>query len=976
MADLISIGASATQVYRQALSTVSNNIANLNTEGYSRQEAITTENTPGKQGVHFVGAGSRLVAVQRNYDQFVEGNLRQSKSQLSAQNPMVDYSNRILDIMGDESSSLTSALDRFFESVNKLAVDPGSRALRGSLLSAADYMAGRTRDIASQLADVNADTANALKTVVEELNKLAGQLAQVNLELGKASSLERQSPTLLDQRDSLLREMADLANLEVDEAANGEVAVRLAGSSTQAWLVSRDDVRRLDVIYSPQDAARHAFVVDAYGEGIGIAPPPGGELGGLVSFRGEVLSPLIQNIDRFAETLAREINTVHAAGSNLENQTGLDLFSIGQRIEALDSAGQLAAEVTVQRVSGSVESFAPLQVTYAGNDQWLVQDPEGNNLGQVSGQLQNGSYSVRIQDLELRFAQLPEQGKSYAIAAMTGSAMTMRVELKEPALVAAGGRLIAEAGVDNQRAYDIEFGQPASVAQLASGTDLAALSGRSLQVAATTRYAEPAVSVAKDLDSFLVSFQPAVDSAQHLQVFTEDFVQLTGTAMDAAAVEQLGKSGAFNSASVYANESLNTGDSGLFYGFRAEQAAIGANIPRQHNTTGGATALIEAGDLTLNGTALNALLLDADASLSAADVASWLNAQSEATGVSASAENAFRIAADSLQYQSSLALNGVTVFSGLNEGEAGAPTQLVTAINARTGDTGVEAWLDTEGYLNLRNSPGALGENILVGSAQGVAGLNSFGWEETLVTGRLVLDGEQIAFGFADPAADRGRPGDLSRLGLATGIYSSSRRENNLQIYVSDDETADTQLNLAVGSLQEPAPPSNDRSYSVLFKEDGLYELRALGDGALLREAVYDHEAGIALYDAQIRFNLQPRPGERFEIRPNLDASGDNRNLLALIELAERPLIDDMTVSQFYVDQVSKVGTVSQLSQLSRDALQVVYDQAEESRARISGVSLDQEAADLIRFQQAYQAAAQVIQVSTRLFDAILGVGR
>jgi flagellar hook-associated protein FlgK len=98
--------------------------------------------------------------------------------------------------------------------------------------------------------------------------------------------------------------------------------------------------------------------------------------------------------------------------------------------------------------------------------------------------------------------------------------------------------------------------------------------------------------------------------------------------------------------------------------------------------------------------------------------------------------------------------------------------------------------------------------------------------------------------------------------------------------------------------------------------------------------------------------------------------------LLALIGLAEEPLIDDMTAAQFYVDQVSKVGTVSQLSQLSRDALQVVYDQAEESRARVSGVSLDQEAADLIRFQQAYQAAAQVIHVSTRLFDAILGVGR
>ncbi|MDA0687545.1 MAG: flagellar hook-associated protein FlgK [Proteobacteria bacterium] len=976
MADLISIGASATQVYRQALSTVSNNIANLNTEGYSRQEAITTENTPGKQGVHSIGTGSRLVAVKRNYDQFIEGNLRQSKSQLSAQNPMVDYSNRILDIMGDESSALTSALDRFFESVNKLAVDPGSRALRGSLLSAADYLSGRTHDIASQLAGVNDDSASALRTVVEKLNNLMGQLAQVNLELGKSSTLERQAPTLLDQRDNLLRDMADLANLKVDEAANGEVAVRLAGSSSHAWLVSRSDVRRLDVIMSPQDTASHAFVVDAYGAAIGISPPPGGELGGLVSFRGEVLSPLMQNMDRFAETFVREANTVHAAGSNLENQTGLDLFSIGQRIEALDSAGQLAGEVTVQSLRANPEPIEPLLVTYAGADQWLIQDGDGKDLGQIGGEQQNGSYTVRVQDLELRFAQVPEQGKSYLITAMTGSAMTMRVALDEPALVAAGGRLIAEAGINNQRAYDIEFDRLAEAAPLTSGTALADMPGRTMQIAASTRYAAPAISVAKDLSDFVVSFQPPVDSEQQLQVFTDDFVQLAGTEMDAVAIDQLQKSGAFKAASLYTNESLNAGDSGLFYGFRAEQAAISATIPRQLNTTGGVSELIAAGDLTLNGTALDALQLAADATLSAADIATWLNAQSEATGVTASAENSIRIAADSLNYQNSLVLNGVTVFAGLNVGEDGEPQQLVSAINANIDESGVEAWLDAEGYLNLRNRPGAEGENILLGSAEGLASLNSLGWEETLVTGKLRLEGEQIAFGFSDPASDRGRPADLSRLGLATGIYGNGRRDSNLQVYVSDSTSTSTQLTVSVGSLLPPAPPSNERSYSIVFGDDGDYELRDLSTGDLLRKAVYDHDSGIALLDSQVRFDLQPQAGERFEIRPNLDASGDNRTLLALIGLAEEPLIDDMTAAQFYVDQVSKVGTVSQLSQLSRDALQVVYDQAEESRARVSGVSLDQEAADLIRFQQAYQAAAQVIQVSTRLFDAILGVGR
>ena len=68
------------------------------------------------------------------------------------------------------------------------------------------------------------------------------------------------------------------------------------------------------------------------------------------------------------------------------------------------------------------------------------------------------------------------------------------------------------------------------------------------------------------------------------------------------------------------------------------------------------------------------------------------------------------------------------------------------------------------------------------------------------------------------------------------------------------------------------------------------------------------------------------------------------------------------------------MGNKATLSRISQEALQVVYDQAVESRDAISGVSLDKEAADLIRFQQAYQASAQVIQVASKLFDSILGL--
>jgi flagellar hook-associated protein FlgK len=68
------------------------------------------------------------------------------------------------------------------------------------------------------------------------------------------------------------------------------------------------------------------------------------------------------------------------------------------------------------------------------------------------------------------------------------------------------------------------------------------------------------------------------------------------------------------------------------------------------------------------------------------------------------------------------------------------------------------------------------------------------------------------------------------------------------------------------------------------------------------------------------------------------------------------------------------VGNTSALAKISQDALQAVFDQAVMEKDKLSGVSLDQEAADLIRFQQAYQASAQIIQTSTKMFDSILGI--
>ena len=113
MSDLLSISSTAVMAYQRALGTVSNNIANVGTEGYSRQDIALNANTPTKQGTVYIGNGVVFEGVKRQVDSFVQSNLRNSQSDVTMQEPMVSYTNRVVDIMGSESTGLTRPLTSF-----------------------------------------------------------------------------------------------------------------------------------------------------------------------------------------------------------------------------------------------------------------------------------------------------------------------------------------------------------------------------------------------------------------------------------------------------------------------------------------------------------------------------------------------------------------------------------------------------------------------------------------------------------------------------------------------------------------------------------------------------------------------------------------------------------------------------------------------------------------------------------------------
>ena len=176
MSDIAGISGNAVAAYQNALSTVSNNIANVATDGYSRQDVSLTALPVTKAGGLFLGSGVAVNTVKRQYDAFVSSNLRNTNSDLSAQGPMVTYANRVVDVMGGQTMGLNTALDQFFNSARALSADTSSTVLRSSFVRDAQGVAQRFGQLSQQLTLIESETRSAVDDAVSQMNTLTKQL--------------------------------------------------------------------------------------------------------------------------------------------------------------------------------------------------------------------------------------------------------------------------------------------------------------------------------------------------------------------------------------------------------------------------------------------------------------------------------------------------------------------------------------------------------------------------------------------------------------------------------------------------------------------------------------------------------------------------------------------------------------------------------------------------------------------------------
>ena len=302
---------------------------------------------------------------------------------------------------------------------------------------------------------------------------------------------------------------------------------------------------------------------------------------------------------------------------------------------------------------------------------------------------------------------------------------------------------------------------------------------------------------------------------------------------------------------------------------------------------------------------------------------------------------------------------------------------------------GVIAKVNALGDLEIRNDEQHRGQDIrtsaVASDATGTSLVTALG--QIATTFRVKYDFKpsgpiQLGFG-------AGSPNQLAQLGFRTGAFVSGEVKDDLLIFVTgpgnaavsatySGQAADPKQNLRgqildVKFFQDPAKYKGALYYTISSKDATKPGLGA----TVVAERVFDPEQlnpGVSFQGLNISFTGVPRVNDVFTLDGNKDGLGNNDNLLSISELETKAVVGSKTLTNSYIDQVNEMGNIARQAAISQTALKVVNEQALKSRDEISGVSLDKEAADLIRYQQAYQASAKVLQIASQLFEAVLRV--
>ena len=327
MSNIFDIGSSALNSLQRAISTTGNNIANANTDGYSRQEVELASRTPNRIGGFTFGTGGEVSSVERAYDAFLTQDVRARTSSSSYFESYATTAGQVDNLMADPATSISAAMDRFFASMEAVANSPTSQAERQVMLSEAETLASRFNYVDARLSELAENSNEQMSVYVTDINQYAQDIAQLNVQIVRLEKTPGGSPNdLLDQRDRAIESLAKLVRVDSRVQEDGSINV-FTTSGHRLVSQSGAETLRLSPAQQPDGPVR-LFVSAPGGADTEISNLSlGGELGAAIDVSLNVIDRARRDIGLLAVGLTETFNTQHEAGDTLNQVEGAEFFT-------------------------------------------------------------------------------------------------------------------------------------------------------------------------------------------------------------------------------------------------------------------------------------------------------------------------------------------------------------------------------------------------------------------------------------------------------------------------------------------------------------------------------------------------------------------------------------------------------------------------------------------------------------------------
>ena len=430
------------QAAQSALQVTGNNIANVNTPGYSRETAVQSTLTPSLYGGQYLGNGTQIDAVTRSYNSYLQSQVWSTAATASGANTLNTQIQPIANLIAGTDSGLSTSINQFFASgVAQVAANPADIPSRQSLISQSQSLAQTIQTSAQQLQSAASGVNQQLGQSVTAINSLTQQIAKLNVQINTLSGTGSTPNSLLDQRDQLITQLSGQVGVTVLPqdgnqvnvfTGNGQVLVAGAQSFDLKTTPSAYDPSQLEVAYASNGAV--------LSQGL-----QGDTLGGLLQFRSQVLQPAQNALGRIADGLASAMNSQQAQGLDLNGQFGAALFQAGPVQVLASSANTGNAVISGSVVDANALTTADYRLNYDGSN-WSVTNL---STGQpVSGATVGASGSATVLSFDGVQVNVSgaQAGNSFEVQPTRYGALNFQSVLTNPTQIAAASPYVSSAG--------------------------------------------------------------------------------------------------------------------------------------------------------------------------------------------------------------------------------------------------------------------------------------------------------------------------------------------------------------------------------------------------------------------------------------------------------------------------------------------------------------------------------------------------